>query len=231
MKVAIHQPNFLPWIGYFHKISLVDSFVFLDDVQIERGKTYTQRAKILIEGEAKWITIPVINKSDQTLIKDALVDPAFIWKRKILKSIELNYKNTNGFEKIFDILNRTLMTESKFLIDYNIPLIIELSRYLGLNAKFFLSSELGESVHKKGKDKILEINKDLHADVYISGTGLGSMRYIEEKDYLNNGISLQWQKFTFNEYPQMKSNSFVQGLSIIDLAFNCAGNSIKSIQD
>lgn len=229
MKVAIHQPNFLPWIGYFHKISLVDSFVFLDDVQLERGKTFTQRTKILIEGNEKWITIPVINKSDLTLIKDAQVDPSFIWKRKILKTIELNYNNSPGFEVVFNIIQKAFMTDSKFLIDYNIPLIIEFSRYMGLNTKFILSSEIVKSAQKTGKEKILEINKSLLPDVYVSGTGQGSMRYIEEEDYLKNGIKLQWQKFAFKEYPQLKSKNFVKGLSIIDLVFNCAKNSMKGI--
>jgi hypothetical protein len=230
MKVAIHQPNFIPWIGYFHKISLVDIFVFLDDVQIERGKTFTQRAKILIEGNEKWITIPVIDKSDLTLIKDAQIDPSFIWKRKMLKTIELNYKSSPDFECVFDIIQKAFMTSSKFLIDYNIPLIIEFSKYLGLNTKFILSSELGEPAHKTGKEKILEINKSLKADVYVSGTGQGSMRYIEEEDYLKNGIELQWQKFTFKEYPQMKTKTFIGGLSIIDLVFNCAKDSITVIK-
>jgi hypothetical protein len=229
MRVAIHQPNFIPWIGYFHKISLVDSFVFLDDVQMERGKTFTQRAKILVEGEEKWITIPVINKSDKTLIKDALVDPAFIWKRKILKTIELNYKNSPGFDEVYDILCSAFKKESKFLIDYNIPLIIEFSRYLGFNVKFLLSSELDKSINKTGKEKILEINKDLNADVYISGTGQGSRRYIDEEDYLKSGISLQWQEFKFKEYPQIKSETFIKGLSVIDLVLNCARNSLQSI--
>ncbi|HEY5123135.1 MAG TPA: WbqC family protein [Ignavibacteria bacterium] len=225
MKIAIHQPNFLPWIGYFNKISLVDTFVLFDDVQLERGKSYTQRTKILVGQCEKWITIPVINKSDLILIKDAQVDSSFIWKRKILKTIEFNYANSPGFEEIIEIIRNVFKSDSKFLIDYNIPLIIEIARYMGLKTNFILSSEITPLSGKKGMEKILGIIKHLRADVYISGKGEGSKRYINDEELSGNGIKLLWQQFKFMEYPQNKSVNFIQGLSIIDLVMNCAKES------
>lgn len=231
MKVAIHQPNFMPWTGFFHKISLVDCFVFFDDVQMERGKTYTQRTKILVGGKEMWLTVPVINKSDLIIIKDAQVDTSFVWKRKLLKTIELNYKNTPGFEAVFSIIEKAFATDSTFLIDYNIPLITGLSAYLGLDTRFVLSSEIEGVSDKTGKGKILEINKCLKADAYVSGSGEGSKRYIEETDYIKNGISLEWQKYCFKEYPQVKSSGFIPGLSVIDLLFNCGDKSLSYLRD
>ncbi len=226
MQVAIHQPNFLPWIGYFHKISLVDTFVFLDDVQFERGKTYTQRAKILLDQDEKWITIPIVNKSDLVFIKDAEVDSSFVWKRKILKSLEINYSNRPGFNDLFPIIQNSFSVNSKYLIDYNIPLIVEISKYLELKTKFVYSSHLDLPLHVNGKDKILEINRVLMADAYLSGMGEGSMRYIVPDEYISNKINLKWQEFQFREYPQYKSKTFIKGLSIIDLIFNCAKDSV-----
>jgi len=80
--VAIHQPNFLPWLGYFDKIARCDTFIALDDVQLVRGKSYTCRAKILSQGNELWLTVPVLNKSDKILIKDSKVDNKQNWKKK-----------------------------------------------------------------------------------------------------------------------------------------------------
>lgn len=221
MRVAIHQPNFLPWSGYFHKISQVEKFVFLDDVQLERGKSYTQRSKILIGNEAKWITVPIVNKSETTLIRDARVDESVVWKRKMLKTIELNYKKTPGFEAVFPILQGIMNSTSGFLVDYNIPLIYGISDYLGLETEFSLASELHIPLSVHGKDKIIGINKALNADTYLSGRGAGSIRYIEQSDYIDAGIKLEWQEYTAKEYPQGKNTPFIPGLSILDLIFNC----------
>jgi hypothetical protein len=230
MKVAIHQPNFLPWLGYFNKISLVDTFVFFDDVQLERGKTYTQRTKILVGQSEKWITIPVINKSDLIFIKDAQVEPSFIWKRKILKTIEFNYINSQGFADVINIIYNGFKTNSKFLIDYNVPLIIEIAKYIGLKANFVLSSELVYPSAKKGKEKILGIIKCLEADYYISGMGEGSKRYVSEEELFSQGTKLIWQRFELPKYPQVKSDIFISGLSIVDLVFNCAKESINYLK-
>jgi hypothetical protein len=230
MKVAIHQPNFLPWIGFFNKISLADTFVLFDDVQLERGKTYTQRTKILVGQSEKWITLPVINKSDLVLIKDAQVEPSFTWKRKILKTIEFNYINSPGFADVFTIIQNVFKRNSKFLIDYNVPLIIELSEYLGIKANFVLSSEIKSLSDKKGKEKLLGIIKHRKADIYISGKGEGSRRYVNDEEFSENGIKLIWQEFEYKEYPQVKSVNFVQGLSIVDLVMNCAKESINYLK-
>lgn len=223
MRVAIHQPNFIPWVGYFHKISLVETFVFLDDVQLERGKSFTQRVKILVEGEEKWLTIPVISKSDMMLIKEAKVEDSQVWKKKLLKSIELNYKKAMAFDEIFPIIEKTFRSGSQFLIDFNIPLIVDLAGYLDLKTGFVLSSEVSSGL-LSGAEKIMSINKALGADVYVSGRGAGSMRYIDPDEYKRGGISLEWQEFSPKEYTQLKTDKFIPGLSIIDLVFNCGRN-------
>ena len=126
MKIAIHQPNFLPWIGYFHKIAQVDKFVFLDDVQLPRGKSFCYRAKILLSGKEIWLSIPLTGKSQKPLIKDTKVDINQNWKVKHLKTLEFNYKKQNCFDDIFSIIEKVYKTNSTFLIDYNIPLITKI---------------------------------------------------------------------------------------------------------
>ena len=231
MKIAIHQPNFLPWIGYFHKINSVDKFVFLDDVQLERGKTYTKRTKVLVQGNEQWLTIPIINQSDLIKINEASVEKSFFWKKKHLKTLELNYKKHPAFNEVFSIIETIYNQNSQFLIDYNIPLITGLSKYLNINTKFVLSSDLDSSRNQSGENKILEINKELNATIYVSGKGKGSVRYIKEEDYIIDNIQLEWQNYSHKYYTQFNTNIFIPGLSIIDLLFNHGKNSIKYIDE
>jgi len=229
MKIAIHQPNFLPWVGYFHKINIVDIFVFLDDVQFERGKTFTSRSKILVQGQEKWLTVPVTNRSDMTLIKDARVDESFIWKKKHLRTIEVNYNNHPFLHEVYSIIENMYRSTSTFLIDYNIPLIIDIAKYLKIKTEFLISSQLHNTSNLIGGEKILGICKELKAAQYLSGTGSGSIRYIKEDDFKKSGIELKWQNFTAGNYHQINNGKFIPGLSIIDLLLNHGRNSVKYI--
>jgi hypothetical protein len=229
VKIAIHQPNFLPWIGYFHKISCVDKFVFFDDVVLSRGKSFTSRTKIIIAGHEKWMTIPIIDKSGNILIKDVKVCNGENWKNKHLKTLELNYRKTVGFEMFFEIIEKTYSKSSEFLIDYNIPLITGICEKLGIKTKFICSSELNSDEKSVGLQRIIEINKLLNADTYLSGAGKGSKRYIDENNFKDNKIGLEWQEYETTEYKQIGTESFVPNLSIIDLVFNEGTKSLSYI--
>ncbi|MCK4395671.1 MAG: WbqC family protein [Candidatus Marinimicrobia bacterium] len=225
MKIAIHQPNFLPWIGYFHKISKVDRFVFFDNVQLPRGKSYCNRTKILINGRTSWLTIPILGKSAKPMIKDTKVDNSKNWKKKHLKTLELNYKNTKFFSDIFPLIINVYNIDSDYLVDFNIPLILNLSKYLTLNVNFIKSSDILLKNEISGLNKIIAILKQLSTNIYFSGSGAGSKRYIREEVFYTNGIKLEWQNFKSFEYNQLNTTEFVNGLSIIDLLFNCGKKS------
>jgi len=220
MRVAIHQPNFLPWTGYFNKIKSVDTFVFFDDVQFERGKTYTSRTKILVNGMESWLTIPVQHKSDLVLIKDMCVDTTFPWKNKHLKTLELNYKKSSFFQDVFAIIEKVYNQDSPFLIDYNIPLITMISDYMGLKTAFLFSSQLSDP-SMTGLEKIIYLLQTTSASTYLSGNGSGSKRYINENEFQKTGISVEWQTYQQVHYPQLNTTEFIPNLSIIDMLFNC----------
>ena len=224
MIVAIHQPNFLPWIGYFHKVSKVDKFVFFDDIQLPMGKSYCSRTKILINCKEFWLTVPILGKSDKLFIKDVEVNN-INWKRKHLKTIELYYKKAKFFDGIFPIIEEIYKTNSNYLIDYNIPLIIKLTQYLDLNVEFIKSSDILIKSNKYGLDRIIEINRFLKADSYLSGLGKGSKRYIDEERFKREHINLIWHKFNHPVYQQLHCKHFLPNLSIIDFLFNCGSNS------
>ncbi len=228
MKAAIHQPNFLPWIGYFSKISQVDTFIFLDDVQFERGKTFASRTKILVQGNELWMTVPVSNKSSLFKINDIQVDSSFIWKKKQLKSLSLSYKKAPYFDAVFPLIEKVYSQNSTFLIDYNIPLIKSICSYLQFESEFLCSSEINlQNKESVGMDKILDILRSVHADKYISGSGAGSKRYIDENLLKENGIDLEWQNFEIKQYPQLTKSEFISHMSMIDLLFNCGPESVN----
>jgi len=228
MKVAIHQPNFLPWVGFFNKIKSVDLFIFFDDVQFERGKTYTSRTKILAQSNELWLTVPVINKSSLIQIKDIEVVQDANWKSKHLKCLSLSYKKAPYFDEVFQIIEKTYRGNSRYLIDYNIPLIKNFCEYLQFSTEFKLSSELCIA-EVQGGDKILSLLMSVKANEYLSGNGEGSRRYINTREFELAGIILEWQNFIQKPYKQFGTQEFISNLSIIDLLFNMGKESCQII--
>ena len=223
-KVAIHQPNFIPWLGYFHKISLVDSFVFFDDVQFPRGKTYGNRVKIKTNNGETWLTIPVLSKGDLQDFNEIFINNTFPWQRKILKTIELAYGKAKFFDKYHESFRAVFMEPYEKLTDLNIALINYISGVIGLKASFNSSSGLLTGRNTDAEEKIMDILKLLSASVYVSGSGGGSVRYISEERFRKEGIILEWQKFKSPSYSQLWGE-FIPDLSIIDLLFNCGDES------
>jgi hypothetical protein len=230
VKIAIHQPNFLPWIGYFNKINHADTFVFLDDVQFERGKTFTSRTKIIASRSEYWLTVPVLGKSELSPIKDIKVDCPKIWKRKHLKTLELNYKKHPHFESVYELICNAYQHDFDYLKEYNILLIKSICQFLNIETSFINASDLVHGNNLKGWAKIISILQELEADEYLSGAGAGSKRYIDETDLSNKNIRISWQNFQIIPYPQFEVQNFISHLSIIDLLFNHGKASISFIQ-
>ena len=219
-KAAIHQPNFIPWLGYFHKISLVDDFVFFDDVQFPRGKTYGNRVKIKTNNGETWITVPVLSKGDFQVFNKIQINNTAPWQRKILKTIELAYSKANHFEEYWEGFSAIFQQEYDYLIDLNINLIKYAIECLGLDVKLYLSSEIYSEGTVDTEERIISILKNLSVDLYITGRGAGSLRYINEERFQDENIGIEWQQYNSPVYDQLWG-PFIPDLSIIDLLFNC----------
>lgn len=228
-KAAIHQPNFLPWLGYFHKISMIDSFVFFDNVQFPRGKTFGNRVKIKTGNGELWLTVPVLSKGDLSDFHDILINNTFPWQRKMIKTIELSYKKAKFFDKYHEEFYSVFMNHYEKLADLNIGMIKYLSGVLGLNVSFHLSSEILSDPKLNAEEKILGILKHLGISVYVSGSGAGSRRYIDEEKFKAEKIEIVWQQFNSPSYPQLWGE-FIPDLSIIDLIFNCGDKSLEILK-
>jgi len=220
MKLAIHQPNFMPWIGFFHKVAHSDIFVLLDDVQFERGKSYTSRTEILIGGRRNWLTVPIVGRSDLNLIKDVGFDTSFDWKKKHLRTLELNYGRSKHFQTVFPVLADAYQNASNLLIDINIPLVLMFAKKMELKTTFTRSSLMNINQEILGWQKLLAIITSVNAETYLSGSGAGSKKYVNVLDLSRIGKNTEWQEYKSLSYAQFNTKEFVANLSIIDAFFN-----------
>ncbi|MBL7074886.1 WbqC family protein [candidate division KSB1 bacterium] len=222
-KVAIHQPNYIPWLGYFYKMAKCDVFVFLDIVQYPRGQSFASRNKIKTSNGPIFLTIPVnIPKGYEGKVKYTDVEFSDqIWKQKHLRTLELNYKRAKFFNEIFEIYKKQLLSMDN-LIELNINLIQAFADDLGIDVETIRLSEILSEFGQKTR-LIIDICNKLNANKYLSGTG-GGKEYNDEKLLNDNGIELLYSDFIHPVYPQLWGD-FIPNLSIIDLIFNCGPDS------
>jgi hypothetical protein len=223
MIVGIHQPNFLPWIGYFKKISNSNVFVFLDDVEFS-NRSYTKRTKILVGKEVKWLGIPC--KDKRKIISEVRIDNSNNWKKNHLKTFKHFYRNAKYYNEIYDLLNFIYENNYTYLMDFNLDLIYMINDYLNINTKIKMSSDL--DVCSKKNQRILDICKVLGATEYISG--IGAKDYNIDSDFLKNKIKINYNIIKEIHYNQT-GKKFIFGLSIIDLLFNEGKNSINILNE
>jgi hypothetical protein len=213
MIVSIHQPGYLPWLGFFKKIESSDIFVFLDDVQYEKNWVQN-RNKIRTSDGSMWLTVPV-KAPFGCLLKDVRIDNTSNWIIKHKKSIQLNYSKAKYFNKFWPFLEQIYQKNFDSLIDIDMEIIHLLMKELSINTKTLLASEL--DISEKSSDRILQICKKLGADVYLSGE-LGR-NYLDLDEFEKNLIQVQFQNFQHPVYEQCYK-PFLPNMSAIDLIFN-----------
>ena len=221
MIVSIHQPNYIPWLGFFHKLLLSDVYVIFDDVQFPRGKDYANRNQIKTNNGKMWLTASVLGKKDLKPWNQIEINNNG-WKEKHLNNIESFYKKTPYFKSYFLFLKRIYETNHKLLLDLNLDLIVFFLGCLDKIPNIVLSSDIKTEL--TGLDKILYILKNQNATKYVSGDGEGSKRYIDEQLFKDNNIELIWQNYKHPTYKQLHGE-FIPYLSILDLLFNEGPNS------
>ena len=219
MIVSIHQPNYLPWLGFFDKIKQSDVFVIFDDVQFPRGKKhFGHRNKIKTLSGDKWLTVPISNKSDLVSFNDTIINYDTEWNKEHIRLIELFYSKTPYFDKYFPNLLDIISIEHKSLTELSVSLIKYFLKELNIKTQLKYSSEISDS-DLYGSDKIFNILEKLNTTQYITGSGPGSMRYIDESGFNERDIKLKWQHYEHPHYNQL-NGAFIPYMSIIDLLFN-----------
>ncbi len=217
MKIAIHQPNFLPWSGYFAKIAGADTFVFLDDVQYEK-QGFTNRNRIRHANGWLWLTVPLQNKvlDSSTAISDVRIAWDNRWPARHLRQIDAMYVNSPCLGTVRAIVAQEYRTKYEYLAQLNIGFIKALCAYLGLISKLVRSSEL--NVSGTSTARLVNICQALGADTYLSGRG--GRKYQDETLFTQNGIRLEYIDYECTPYPQGSYPDFIPNLSIIDMILN-----------
>lgn len=216
---AIHQPNYIPWLGYFFKIAHADRFVFLDTVAYSNG-SFVNRNSIKTPNGSAWLTIPVLKRGRSgQLIAEVQSNNADKWKIRHLSTLRSNYGRAPFFKEIFALLEPYYCLDGDgrdSLADFNIGVICAIATYLGLRPQFIRSSQLEVSGHKT--HLLLDICHVVGASVYLAGTG--SKCYQEDIKFEEAGITPVYSPFSQQSYPQL-FGEFIRNLSIIDVLMNC----------
>jgi hypothetical protein len=213
MMIAIHQPHFLPWLGYLHRMAQVDLFVLLDHVQFER-RNYQNRTQFRLDDQARWLTIPVVQRSQKERIVEKLVDHSAPSQFATLRHA---YRDAGFFGTYAPEVKRLLDTKWERLVDINQASLDLLRDAFGITTPLARTSEL--AVEGARGDLILNICKAVGATQYMVGFG-GSRGYLDADAFAAAGVEIVLHEFTHPEYKQCGKGPFIKGLSAIDMLFN-----------
>jgi hypothetical protein len=216
MVVSIHQPAYLPWLGYFDRIAASDTFIFLDNVQFEKN-SYTNRNKIKTAAGPLWLTIPVQTRGHlEKKLVDIEIDGRQNWKRTHLRSIEQNYRRAPCFAERFDRLAASYLPEIGRLAQLCYQQLRFWIEELGISTRIVCASDLPVSGEKS--DLVLNLCRHVGATTYLSGPlGKG---YLQEDRFSAAGIEVRYHNFVPTEYPQLFGD-FVPALAVVDYWLNC----------
>ena len=223
MIVAIHQPEYLPWLGFFKKMMNVELFVFLDDVQF-RKKGWQNRNRIRINDGTALLSIPVHTHS-YPKINEVTIDNEKNWSIRHKKSILYNYARAPYFDEIKDFIESIFEKKFQYLVDLNTEIIKFIMNELEIKSKIVFSSEL--EISKKGSGRVLDICKAVGADHYITGTFWAESN-LRVEEFKKSNIDVEFQKFQHPIYKQIHGE-FIPEMSIIDLLFNEGRKEAKKI--
>jgi hypothetical protein len=182
---AVHQPNYLPWLGYFVKMAASDVFVYLDDVQMPMGRSYVSRVAIKKGEENQWLTVPVSRRSRDPISAVTVVDSD--WRDSHRRILLSQYKGTPGYPECAELVNQVFSENHSHLAELNISLIEALCRELEITPERLRSSSF--AVEEKSDERIAHIGQKLGANVYISGAG--GDNYQSKDVYSSRGLSLE----------------------------------------
>jgi hypothetical protein len=248
MKLAIMQPYFFPYIGYFQMIYAADRFVFYDDVNFIKKGWISRNRLLVVNGDPLYFIIPVINKSSNRKIRDIELSYNKPWQKQMLNVIFFNYKKAPFFNDIYQLIEKIINSEMRYLTEFNIMGIMVISKYLDIqteiitdNSKYKLLEEklaapddkLIESFNFINLDtpirkliRVLEICRKEEVDEYINL--MGGQELYDKSVFARHGIKLAFIKTNDIVYPQL-SNGFYPNLSIIDVLMNCGKEGTKKL--
>ncbi|MBF0511956.1 MAG: WbqC family protein [Candidatus Omnitrophica bacterium] len=225
MIITIHQPQYLPWLGYFDKIAKADIFILLDNVQFKKNE-WQNRNRIRTPEGWQWLTVPVLHHFGDK-INETKINNKEPWRKKHLRALELNYSKAPFFAQYYPRFQEGLNHEWDNLSDLNVYFVGMILDMLKVKTKTVLASEYEATEHKTLR--LVDLCKTFKAQTYLSGQG--GQDYLDVEQFKINNIDIVIQKYEHPVYNQMwqgpKSQGFISHLSIIDLIFNSGPESLR----
>lgn len=223
MRAIIHQPYFLPYPGFFHKLNLGDVFVIMDDAQYD--KRFTNRNRIVKQNGWTWITVP-INKDDKfSPNAQVRINNELNWKELHWKKISQTYANSKYFHLYHDYFEKVYLKNWDYLFDLDFETVKQVIQWLGIKIEIIRESEL--KIPTSSTQRLVDVCKKIGADTYVSG--VGGRQYMDESIFEKNNLKLIYQDYKHPKYPQKWTDEFVPDLSIVDLLANVGPDSMKVI--
>lgn len=215
MKISIHQPEHLVWLGLLYKIDISDAFVLLDDVQFTKNN-FQNRNKIRIKDGFLWLTVPIKNHNLNTPIRNIQIADDPKWRVKYLNTIRMNYGRTPYFNEYFPKIENIINKNHTLVMDLNLDLLHFALEVFNIHPKeIIFSSKFG--LNTKRTEMLVDICKHTKASHYISGSG-GKV-YLDTDLFSEHGINVEFVAFHAKEYNQIHGG-FIPGMSFIDYLFN-----------
>ena len=221
--IAIMQPYFFPYIGYWQLIHAVDRFVIYDDVNYIKGG-WINRNRLLINGEPVYITVPLYQSSPYKRICDTTLQPSTIWRNKLVKMVEITYRKAPCFAEAFPVIESLIRYEADNLADYLAHQLQMLAAFMGIKTVFVLTSRCYDNEHLSGQSRVLDICKREKASIYLNLRG-GQSLY-DAEIFRGSGITLRFTAIHPLPYKQ-RGGEFSPYLSIIDALMEVGPVEIK----
>lgn len=224
--IVIHQPDFMPYLGFFDRLLHADTYVVLETAQYVNGtsRSWMNRDKIKTEKGEQWITVCVKKAPRETQIKDILLIDDGKWQKNNLGLFHQNYRRAEYYKEIMPYVEKLYGTKYTRFWEFSFASIKMLIELFGIDIEIVFASDL--EPQGKNNDMIVDIMHKLGAKTYLSG--IGAADYYEPAVYERAGVKVIWQEFAHPIYPQ-QFGEFIPYLSSIDLLFNCGIKRSRSI--
>ena len=225
MIVSVHQPHYLPWLGYLDKVDSADVFVLLDTVQFEKNG-WQNRNKIKSADGWMWLTVPVTHKLGKRIM-DIRINPTVLWAKKHLHALITNYSKAPFFSLHEEYFREIYSRNWEYLSELNEEMLEYYIQQTGIATEITRASSLGE-LPEDPNERLAVIVKKVGGDIYLAGRGSGD--YLSEEPFREIGIQVVFQDYEPARYSQLYEG-FVPRLAVVDALFNVGGDTMRVIRE
>jgi len=222
--VVVSQPMYLPWVGMLEQVRMSDVFVHYDDVQLPQGRSFTTRVQLKTSGGIRWMTVPVMRGQRQRIC-DTMIDESQDWRRKHLRTFELNYSKTPFFDEARALFRQILHIETNNLAELSILALERITKYLGIPARFVRSSQFPSKL--TSTERLVDLVAQFDGDNYV--TGQGAWNYLDHEQFKAQGIGVQYMAYDPPLYEQ-PHGTFTPYVSAIDFVACCGSDSLSLLK-